>query len=76
MVIHRLFRGSDQGRVVGKAQVIVGAEVQQRPVGTLHPHPGALRRDYQPFALCQPFGVDAAQHVLKMGQEGGWFRHR
>jgi hypothetical protein len=54
-----------------EAKIIVGAQVQQGPVGTCHPHPGALRRDDQPFAFGQPLGLDAAKTVPQVDQEGG-----
>ena len=51
--VERLVRGGDHLGVVGEAEVVVGAEVQQR-AALLHRDVGALRRRHDELPLEQP----------------------
>jgi hypothetical protein len=61
--------GLGEARVVGQAEIVVGAEVQDAPPA--HVDVCGLRRGDRTLALHQPGGVDLREGPADMGQEIG-----
>ena len=61
VIVHRPFGRGDQRGMIGKAEIVVGAEVDH--AAPVHGDFAALWRGDQPFALGQPLGVDFGKRV-------------
>ena len=73
--LQRLAGGGDHFGVVGKAQIIVGAQVDKLALAALRALVAdadmrRLRRGNQPLALREPLGFDGGKLALQMGKEG------
>ncbi len=74
-VVERLVRGRDDLRMIGEAQVIIGAEVQYVLAGAVHPHVDVslLRARNQPFRLEQSLLTQRFRLPGERGEKS--FRH-
>ena len=65
--VHHVLGGLHEAGVVGKAKVVVGAEIEYFAVGHVN---GSLLRSFdEPFALVKPGVLDGLQLFLKMSLE-------
>ena len=75
VLVERLVCRGDHAGVAGKAEVVVGAEVEDF-AAVLHADGGALRRDDHALVLVEPGFPDSVEFVLEIGADAvgvhGW----
>ena len=74
-LVERLARRRDDLRMIGKAEIVVGAEVQELALAALRPRIAdadmrRLRRGDHPLALQKAVGLDRGELGIEMGEEG------
>src|SRR5205823_8498610 len=60
-------RAIDEPRIIGQAEIVVGAEIE-RFLAVDEPNARRLRRADHSLALVEPMSADVAEHVAHMGK--------
>jgi hypothetical protein len=73
VAVQRLLGRGDQARIVGEAEIVVGAQIENlaRTAIDLDPHVAGLGRDDGPFGLPQVLRADRVEFGGNRGQEWG-----
>jgi len=75
VLIEPAMRSRDQLRMIGEAEVVIGAQVDQVVIPALGVNAGALRRYQRAFLLVQPLLANIVEHGLDIVDHIAGHRH-